>query len=79
MKKLSKAQQKIIDLLNSGWEIGWMLDSSDRCWIQKGGAGRGGESRNVNISTARALREAGNIVCVESKFPTARYRVAPNA
>jgi len=77
MKKLSARQQEVIDLLSNGWELGWGLDIGGTCWIQKGGAGRGGESRKVSIATARALREAGKVVCVENKFPTARYRVSP--
>lgn len=79
MKKLSKRQQEIIDLLADGWEIGWSLTMDGGVWIQKSGTGRGGgESRKVNASTALALRSMGKIECVEYKFPTARYRLTPN-
>lgn len=76
MKKLSKAQQAVLDLMNDGWELGWGLDFHGRCWIQKGGVGFGGESKDISSATAYALRRDGHIVCVENKFPAARYHVA---
>jgi hypothetical protein len=76
--KLSKTQQDIIDLLVDGWEMGWSRTLDGGVWIQKGGAGRGGESRKVNINTAKALLKMGQIRCVENGYPTARYRLTPN-
>ena len=76
--KLSRTQQEIVDLLGAGWEIGWSRTLDGGVWIQNGGAGRGGESRKVNGSTARALVKMGKIQCVENSYPTARYRLTQN-
>ena len=76
--KLSKAQQEVVNLLSDGWEIGHSLTFDGRFWIQKGGAGRGGESKNLNANTACALIKAGIIICTERGFPTARYSLPPS-
>jgi hypothetical protein len=67
--KLSKTQQEIVDRLNNGWELGAMSDMSGRCWIQKPGLGRGGESHNVSSATIHALVKKGVLVYGEYKYP----------
>lgn len=78
MKKLSKRQQEVVDLLSDGWEIGWSGTFDGSVWIQKGGAGRGGPTMKVHAATAVALRSMGLIVCVKEGFPTSRYGLSPN-
>lgn len=78
MKKLSGAQQEVIDLMRSGWELGVSTSFDGRCWLQKGGCGRGGESKSVNARTVSALREAGLIESAGRSFPTEKYRLRPN-
>ena len=53
--KLSKAQQEILDLINSGWELGRYGGIEPRYAIQKGGLGYGGEAKTVNSKTIWAL------------------------
>lgn len=71
--KLTKAQQEIIDLLKNGWELGISAGFNARCWIQKGGIGRGGESKDIRHSTYTALRKAKAIKLVEQGYPTSKY------
>ena len=79
MKNLSKRQQEVIDLLSEGWEIGWSNTFDGSVWIQKGGAGKGGESKKVHAATALSLRDMGLITCVKDSFPTSCYRLTHNA
>jgi hypothetical protein len=75
--KLTKPQLEVIDLLRSGWGIGLSTTMDSRVWIQKGGAGRGGESRTLRHPTFAALCKAG-LVVIDGKrdFPTTRYKLA---
>lgn len=79
MKKLSKRQHEIINLLSSGWEMGWSMAMDGLVWIQKGGAGCGGESKTVSVSTACALLNMGLIERIGNRFPIARYRLTDQA
>ena len=73
MRKLTPIQQEVIDLMKQGWELGSSLDLSGRCWLQKGGLGRGGESKTVTSSTIRTLDYLGFIEVASSKFPTRHW------
>jgi uncharacterized protein YjhX (UPF0386 family) len=77
--KLSKRQQEVVDLLSDGWEIGFSNTFNGSVWIQKGGVGRGGETRNVHTATVFALLDRGIIMCVRSGFPTSCYRLTTAA
>ena len=74
--KLSKAQQEVVDLMREGWELGVSTDFTGRCWLQKGGCGKGGETKDVRSTTVGALREAGVIKICGYSFPTTRYQLA---
>ena len=39
MKALSAAQQRVIDRMNDGWELGRDRTMLGRCWMQDGGIG----------------------------------------
>ncbi len=76
MRKLTPIQQEVIDLINQGWELGSSITLDGRCWIQKGGLGRGGgESKKVSSSTVRTLEYLGYIERGEKHFPTLHYRL----
>lgn len=75
MRKLTPIQQEVIDLMNRGWELGADLSVSGRCWLQKGGLGKGGKSKNVNSSTVRTLEYLGYIERGERRFPTLHYKL----
>ena len=75
MRKLTANQQEVIDLIKQGWELGSSISINGKCWIQKGGLGRGGESKMVSNSTVRILEYLGYIERGESKFPTLHYRL----
>ena len=75
MRKLTPLQQEVIDLIGQGWELGSSLGIDGRCWIQKSGLGKGGESKNVSSSTVRTLEYLGYIERGESHFPTLHYKL----
>ena len=75
MRKLTPTQQEVIDLIKQGWELGSSLSIDGRCWIQKGGLGKGGEAKNVSSSTVHTLEYLGYIERGESHFPTLHYRL----
>lgn len=72
-KKLSKAQQTVIDLMNEGWEMGVSKGYYSRIWLQKNGVGKGGESKNVHLNTFCALRDIGLIEINREGYPTDVY------
>lgn len=78
MKKMTKAQQEVIAMMCDGWELGVSTALYGRCWLQKGGCGKGGETKSVNRKTVAALRESGMIEIAERSFPTDKYRLRPN-
>lgn len=62
--KVTKAQQAVLDAMADGWELGRSssaIDTRQRCWLQKGGIGMGGEVRAVTLPTLNALLESGLI------------------
>ena len=62
MKKLSKNQQDVVDLLKAGWELGSSHTRlGGNCWLQKNGICRGGQSKNISKATLRALKKKGII------------------
>jgi len=66
--KLSTAQQEILDLMANGWELAEYTDYDGGWRIQKGGIGKGGESRTVNCKTAFALWNKDLIKPVSNEF-----------
>jgi hypothetical protein len=58
MKKLSKAQQEVIDLMRDGWQLGLYGGMHSDCRLQKGGCGKGGPTRPIRRATAVALLAA---------------------
>lgn len=75
MRKLTEQQQEVINLMKNGWELGVDVGINGRCWLQKGGCGRGGETKPVKHSTLRTLEYLDYIEKATSKFPTHTYRL----
>ena len=75
MRKLTPLQQEIIDLMKDGWELGTAMGLNPRSWLQKGGLGKGGESKEIKSGTVHALAYLGYIERGESEFPTLHYRL----
>lgn len=75
MRKLTPIQQEVIDLMKQGWELGGSMGIGSRSWLQKGGLGKGGESKEVKSSTVHTLEYLGYIERGESHFPTLHYRL----
>lgn len=74
--KLSKAQQEILDLMNNGWELGKYGGLEPKYSIQKGGLGRGGESKIINYRTILALYKKGLIKSIGGWNPERFHLVA---
>ena len=73
--KLSSTQRDILQLMSSGWELGEDMGANSHAWIQKGGLGRGGETKNVNSNTLYALWRGNYIETAKEMFPTRRFKL----
>lgn len=73
--KISEAQIKLLQLMDSGWQLGTSSGITSRTWLQKGGCGKGGESRRVNTNTKHALWEKGLIELDKIGFPTTTWKL----
>lgn len=75
-KKLSKAQQVVIDALASGeWELGKYYHGS--YWLQKGGLGQGGKVKWISPRTIKSLMRLGLVEThfvqiFQDSFPTSK-------
>jgi hypothetical protein len=62
---LTPRQREVIELMDSGWQLGLsskfitLHSTTPRAWLQKGGCGRGGETKDVNMKTFYALCDKG--------------------
>lgn len=79
MRKLTPTQQEVMDLIGQGWELGSSLTIDGRCYLQKGGLGKGGETKNVSSSTVRTLEYLCYIERGKRKFPILHYRLKTKA
>lgn len=73
--KLSKTQTEAIKLMRNGWELGISGSLYNRAWLQKGGCGKGGESKKLSFATFESLRRQGFIERHEFRYPTQTYRL----
>jgi len=53
--KLSAKMKEVIEKMRGDWELAKSISLTGHAWIQKGGTGKGGESKAVNASTLQAL------------------------
>jgi len=75
MRKLTPVQQEVIDLMKQGWELGSDSTIDGKCWIQKGGLGKGGEAKTVKYGTINTLGYLGYIKVASSDFPTTHWQL----
>ena len=71
--KLSKVQREVVELMKRGWELGCSTSFDSRCWMQKDGLGRGGETKDVRSSTVFALHKKEVIILTNRGFPIRKY------
>lgn len=76
MKKLSKAQQEVVDLMKAGWALCQDRSFRGGYWLQQDGCGRGGKHKRLNANTAFALFQRGLLVSDDpDRWPTTSYRL----
>lgn len=73
-KKLSPAQQHIMDRMRDGWGLGKSQQGA-RMWLQRGGVGSGGATEDVAFSSVYVLYKRG-LLTFHYAFPTSEYRLA---
>jgi len=74
---LTTAQQRVVDLMRAGWELGASMSGiGGGPWLQKDGLGCGGECERVNGNTYSALLSKGVIKTQEARFPTRVLRLS---
>ncbi len=71
------AMRKVIELMQTGWELGRSRGASTgrSWWLQKGGCGRSGSSIDVKAQTAWGLWERRLIELNKEGFPTSTYKL----
>lgn len=70
--KLNTKQRDILYKMANGWELAESTNAFGGAWIQKGGAGRGGESIIIHGNTLQALYTRGLIQQIYAS-PTAKF------
>ena len=60
--QLSHTQNKVVQLMNEGWDLSWYDGITVNCQLQKGGCGKGGEIKFISTGTVLALRTKQVIV-----------------
>jgi len=76
MTKLSKKLKEILELMNTGWELGIDHFNQERRWVQKGGCGFGGESKDIHKNAnIKFLIFDGLIKSNGYDYPTETYRI----
>ena len=70
--KLTTTQQFVIDRMNSGYELGYDV-FCDRCWLQFGKCGHGGESIPVSKTTLNSLLKREFVTVSSARFPLTTY------
>lgn len=73
--KLSPRQQRVIDLMTEGWELGKPVTFNGRTWLQRDGVGRGGQTEDVHKATFINLYRRGLIKLAKNGFPTQRWKL----
>lgn len=70
--KLTSKQQEVLDMMASGWELGSSTTTDGHAWIQQGGIGKGGKSKNVHTGTVQALYDR-KLITQKYGFPASTY------
>ena len=76
--QLSKAQTALIIAMRNGWELGSYPGGphkENRLVLQKGGLGRGGETKAIGWRTLAVLKKLGIVANGDLKYPVQRYHL----
>lgn len=73
--KLSETQREVLRLMSEGWELGSTGGFKPSWWLQEGGIGRGGKTKDVRSTTHLSLLGLGLIEQAAHKFPFTYYRL----
>lgn len=75
--KPTPAQQEVINHMAAGWQLGRNSGFGNRIppreWLQKGGIGKGGESKPVRGGTVMSLTDKGLIKPYKGNYPVTTY------
>lgn len=77
-RKLTPAMLTVLRDMLDGWELGHNTTLRGRCWMQKGGIGCGGPSKDVKTTTVHGLYQRGLIEPIGPRFPNQSYRIVPS-
>jgi hypothetical protein len=77
---MTKAQQAVVDMMNLGWALctaSRMRSASRYAWLQKDGAGQGGETKTVRTNVVFNMFQDGIIEqdVGAGAFPTTVYKL----
>ena len=76
--KLSKAQKRILELMNSNWELGSYEGLNSDYVLQEGGCGYGGKTiRNINWKTIKKLSILNLLKIKKKSYPKTTYKLTP--
>lgn len=75
--KLSTAQQDVVNRMRDGWELGAPMTPDGGVWLQQGGLGKGGNSKQVHANTFNSLYQKGIIKQALRAWPTMHYALTP--
>jgi len=78
-KRPTPAMLEVLRMMLVGWQLGHRGGLTGGYWLQKGGCGKGGESKDVNSLTICGLRDRGMIEVDVRGFPTIKYRLTERA
>lgn len=73
--KLSDKQKEVILNARNGWQLGRSSSLNPRAWMQKGGLGKGGESKDISFNIWNALLRRHLIEQDYYSFPTSPYKL----
>jgi hypothetical protein len=71
--KLSARQLDVLRKMADGWKLWHSTGWYTRTWLQNGGLGKGGETREVHLLTFEALSKRKLIRAVEYHVSESRY------
>ena len=79
MTKPTPKQQRVLDMMAEGWELGLYGGLNPSAILQKRGIGKGGAVESVHLGTFVALRRHGKIQCKKQGSPVSIYEVKPSS
>jgi len=69
-------QKEILHLMSEGYELGLDISYRGGYWLQKGGLGRGGESKHdISSDVCWSLRRKDYISTKYRRFPTEAFQL----